>query len=517
MEGPRNLDGPEDPKSAQSKARMAPSIRRIATVTARFVWWAIALSVLALFVRGIPELHGLVFSNSVPAAYESLSRAVVAGLTHGWYSPQSLAIIVIATGLLTLLIYFSVGAIILHRTGGAGFPLFSAYLLLTLGIALNADLLLATQTMDAAGAAIEVLANVGFASLLVFVFLFPNGKAVPRWMAIPLAVYLVFALPEPLGVSWMPDTPAVVLAAVPLLGLASQGYRYLRVSSSEERQQTKWVVLALGIILTIGIIGLLAGPDAGDLTYVPATVSFWFLPIAVGLAISRYRLWDVDSIISRALVYGILTTVLAGIFSASVAFVGQASEQLLGSDSKAAAAAVSAVLVAVLFQPLRERIERSINRRFFVAQEKLATGLIEAQQGFWPFIDLSDLLEAALPQIASAMEVQIAAIYVKSDDGSLFPRSSLGIPNHDLEALAISADQMNAFSKKRAVPANLAPFTALVPMLVPRLSEPDVIGVLALGQRAKGRGYSGYDLKSLVEVGESLGTAIYALSTKESK
>lgn len=121
-----------------------------------------------------------------------------------------------------------------------------------------------------------------------------------------------------------PDWIGLVFTGGGIAGVAAQIYRYLRVSSPSERQQTKWVMLGVAGAMVAGIVFTLAGsllptvgrPGTGyDLTSASAlTLAYLFIPVTVGLAILRYRLWDIDVVINRTLVYGALTAGLIGLY-----------------------------------------------------------------------------------------------------------------------------------------------------------------------------------------------------------
>jgi hypothetical protein len=150
--------------------------------------------------------------------------------------------------------------------------------------------------------------------------------------------------------------------------------RFLR-SGGEEREQIKWLAFA-ALILGLGfssfvIPGILA-PEATrgantlweNLLEDAVTLSFAGIPVAVGIAILRYRLYDIDVIINRALVYGPLTAMLVLCYFGAVVFLQAAFRSLTGQESTLAVVA-STLVIAALFNPLRRRIQSFIDRRFY--------------------------------------------------------------------------------------------------------------------------------------------------------
>jgi hypothetical protein len=144
-----------------------------------------------------------------------------------------------------------------------------------------------------------------------------------------------------------------------VVGAASLVVRFRR-AWGVERQQLRWVAWAAGLAV-LGAVVALGGLAVGATAVVSWTISTCFavLPLALGAAILRYRLYDLDRIISRTLAYGLLTLLLAGGYAVVVLGLGQ----LLGQDSSLVVAAAT-LAVAGLFQPARRRVQAAVDRRF---------------------------------------------------------------------------------------------------------------------------------------------------------
>jgi hypothetical protein len=217
----------------------------------------------------------------------------------------------------------------------------------------------------------------------LLLYLFPNGKAVPRrmlWLLGPLLILffgvMVFGVLaslmgwQSLFISLQPYF-GFVLISLPVAVIA-QVYRYIRVSTREERQQTKWV---LG-----GLIAFIAGTqvltslfhmtnNAQDYGF-PTDISTFlivFLPVTIGISVLRYRLYDIDLIIRRTLQYGILSVFLGLMYFGLVALLGQLFRGVTGQNSPVAIV-ISTLVIAALFGSLRIRIQRWIDRRFYRAK-----------------------------------------------------------------------------------------------------------------------------------------------------
>ena len=228
-------------------------------------------------------------------------------------------------------------------------------------------------------------------AIVLLLLLFPTGRfASRRWRraglaAVATAVVWALALafdPGRLRNSETLDNPVGIEAAAAVLGaIADFGVAFFllfvvvgiagaiarfRRARGEERQQTKWLALAAGFMLTmlLSVVALIlvVNTDEGLWDFVTALLICLGLaafPVAAGMAILRHRLYDIDVVINRALVYGALTAALAGAYLATVLLAGLA----VGESDVAVAA--STLAVAGLFRPARERIQATVDRRFY--------------------------------------------------------------------------------------------------------------------------------------------------------
>ena len=221
---------------------------------------------------------------------------------------------------------------------------------------------------------------------LVFTpLLFPTGRLVsPRWRPVAwlagattaVATLLTSLQPtlgtfgdqvvmNPIGVTAVGDLvdSAVGLALLGLLvlsavlALASLVIRFRR-SRGEERQQLKWFTYACALLPLAALGDFLPGP-VGDLLFAALVL---LLPVATGIAILRHRLYDIDRLINRTLVYGLLTALLGGVYAAAVLVLGLFGG--VGRDPPSGAVAGATLAVAALFQPARRRIQSVVDRRF---------------------------------------------------------------------------------------------------------------------------------------------------------
>jgi len=211
--------------------------------------------------------------------------------------------------------------------------------------------------------------------LAIFIpLLFPYGRLPSRrWR--PVAWLAGGGVVLNVAYYWLPDGLSKIVLAVSfvclfagLLGAVASVVHRLRHARGEERQQIKWLVYAASVMF----VGALGGLGSWWLSLSPWAGVFWYvtlfgfaaIPIAVGAAILRYRLYDIDVIINRTLVYGSLTATLVALYFGGIVVLQRLFIVLTGQQSTLAVVA-STLLIAALFTPLRRRIQGFIDRRFF--------------------------------------------------------------------------------------------------------------------------------------------------------
>jgi hypothetical protein len=228
---------------------------------------------------------------------------------------------------------------------------------------------------------------------------FPNGTLLsPRWRwverlsgaSIGVIVVILVLIPKDLSDLGYPGVPnpigidelagvlnaaLVLVFLVPItivLSATSLVIRFRR-SSGVEREQLKWLTTAAGAVAALYLAGMVANVATGalwansspawlDVLTSVSAFAFVLIPVAIGIAVLRYRLYEIDRIISRTLGYAILTAILAGVFAGAVLGL-QALLRPITQESQAAVAA-STLLVAALFGPIRRRVQAVADRRF---------------------------------------------------------------------------------------------------------------------------------------------------------
>jgi hypothetical protein len=203
-------------------------------------------------------------------------------------------------------------------------------------------------------------------------------------------------------------------------------YRYLHDSSAVERQQTKWIILAI-VMIVLSIMawvlvfgGALAIPAGRPrlLANLGGTIFIDFfalllLPVAITIAILRYNLWGIDVIIRKTLVYAALTALLALVYFGSVVLLQRLFGSLTGVAQSPLAVVVSTLAIAALFTPLRRRIQDTIDRRFFRkkynAQQVLAAFSVTARDE----TDLDSLTAELARVVQETLQPERVSVWLK--------------------------------------------------------------------------------------------------------
>jgi hypothetical protein len=404
-------------------------------IIARTVWLALVIPSLGLFVASLPVYYVLIQKPCVDPVTCNLAGALTAkglqdlpalGLTVSVYATL---FIIYFTIIVT--IWCGVGFLIFWRRSDEWFALVTAFFLVMFNITYPGFPLSALAiAYPILTLPIIFLSALGLASLAFFLVLFPNGRLVPRWMVLFLLLATIGTVSTvfPSNSNILPGW-AMLLANIVVFGaiILSQIYRYRRESTRVERQQIKWVVSGIIIVLigtfvvlpifnnffpTLNLPNVPSSQIFGLLEYPLLLLS---LPLSIGIAILRYRLWDIDRIINRTLVYGVLTVILLAIYLALIF----ALQYLLGgiiNQNNDVAIVVSTLTIAALFQPLRHRIQRIIDRRFYRSKYDAAKIIANFSSTLRDEVDLDTLSEHLVTVVQETMQPEHVSLWLRKSD-----------------------------------------------------------------------------------------------------
>ena len=360
------------------------------------------------------------------------------------------------------------------------------------------------------------------ATFLLFAFVFPDGRFSPAWTRWVFAAYLglvvlwsvlpgVSLINIETWPSWLQPAWTLGLGVV---AISAQLYRYFRVSGTETRKQTRLVVISLAIIvgsfLLIWVLdpGLSRNVDFGLVLVTERTQAIYDLnilsfltlgvvlfPISIGVSVARYRLFDMDLIINRALVYGTTTAIVGAVLLATAVLVGGAVE---GTFGRGVGIGLGGVLMAALYQPLRVRVQSAIDRRFYPAKYDAERTLGELADRLRDEVDLTVIKSEIVTTVDNTLRPTVANLAVPSLD------PTFGADERLLrDVLTLEANRpIQTGSELLAGDASSAFALRNIELVVPFVSHGELGGVLELGPRRDGSGYSALDQQLLRKLAE---------------
>jgi signal transduction histidine kinase len=460
--------------------------------TAR-IWWVLLAVVLSvLLISAVParfaELSEACFEPSCDAALlspqgHSILRQL--GLSAAAYAAYSVAVEV-----MVVLVFLAISSLIMRRQTESLFAVLAAFMLLLFGIGTSETVNALDVSSPALMTALRLLNSLGFVSFFIAWYLFPDGRLYPRWAKFLIVAWIALEIP------WaFPDLlPLPVWLGIPLtLGLIAscllaQIYRYRRISTPVQRQQTKWVLF--GLLVTVSgfvaygvlpiLIPALVEPGLPEVFFYGigrtlVGISMMALPLTLGTAIWRHRLWDIDLIVNRTFIYATLTALTIGIYALIAGSLG-ALFQARGNWFISLAAAGG---VAVLFQPLRVWIHRGVNRMMFGERDDPVAVLTRLSRMLEANAVPGTVLTGIVETIAQALRLPFAAIHLVEED-AVSRRVAFGQPQQDTYDF-------------------------------PLVYQGEVLGYLVVGAREPGEALSPADQSLLESVARQAGPAIYAV------
>jgi hypothetical protein len=406
---------------------------------ARLGWVLITLGTLALNVILLPQFMSALLTPCAPSIHCFYLRftaydqhiARQTGLTRDFVANYE---VWVSTA--SMLVFYAVATVIFLRRSTDRMALFSAFALVLFGGVVFTSTLSETLAVQSSVGfwIFGVLYTLAESSFLVFLLLFPNGRFAPRWsrwLVLPIVAYWGYDFLSNHIYDQTFNLTTLVFFVVLLTPLAAQMYRYRRVSTPRERQQTKWVVFGsavalIGFVLFITVGNLTQPPEALEsniMTVLVAQTGFaiflLLIPISIAIAILRSRLYDIDVIINRTLVYGSLTAILALIYVAGVIGVQvivNTFTQRQTSEPSPVLIVITTLAVAALFQPLRRRLQRAIDRRFYRAKFDTARTLERFAVTLRSETDLPHLTDDLLGVITETMQPAHLSLWLRAPD-----------------------------------------------------------------------------------------------------
>jgi|GEM_PF-1194869 len=378
--------------------------------------------------------------------------------------------------------------------------------------------------------------------LLAVLLAFPDGKWTPKWtrwlfifsfigvFLLPIYWCLVISIKvffptNNLNTNTLLDTiPDIFRLSVLVLGAFMQIYRLLTTKDPLQRQQLKWIAVSLvGMTLFYVFYNLVAQLTSWDdnssqqltLFLLLLVFTYGFI-ITFAISVLRYRIWDIDLVINKAIVYSALTAILGSLGIAGTVVFDYYSKLYLEDSPVAALLVILPILV--LFSPLRDGLQNFVDRHFKPEEIDFSGTIVEFSPEAQLMLSSNDMLKILAHQTREQLNVSEVMIFLKNENGELV----LSEPkqNEDEKAITLStlpAKELAALEKGEVVvPVAKSNFSLYLPLILKRASRPDFLGVLALGSREKGIGYSSSVIKSLQKFGIDAGRVLYVTKLRES-
>ncbi|MCX6050310.1 MAG: GAF domain-containing sensor histidine kinase [Chloroflexi bacterium] len=398
----------------------------------------------------------------------------------------------------TLATVFTLSAlVIVIRKPNDWLALFVAVMLVTFGTITFSDTLAGLNaTYPGWWVLTRFVAWFGDVAIMLFLFIFPTGQFVPRWTRFVLVLWGLMQGLRLFG----PDTVFNLQHTAPLIynilfpagvfsGIFAQVYRYRWISGPAQRQQTKWVVFSVAIAL--GGVLLVFVPFRGLQTeehllvlLTVATIQALFIlliPISIAVAVVRYRLWEIDPIINRTLVYGALTISVVGLYVVIVGALGA----LFQARGNFFISVLATGLAAIIFEPLRARLQRGANRLMYGERDDPYVVVARLGQRLESTLAPEAVLPTIVETVAQALKLPYAGIAVSSD-----------------QAIVTSAEW-------RRDPGLMPEDGSLITL--PLTYQGETIGQLQLAPRAPGETFSPADHRLLQDLAHQAGVAAHAV------
>ncbi len=265
----------------------------------------------------------------------------------------------------------------------------------------------------------------------------------------------------------------------------AQGYRYRRVSGAVQRQQTKWVASSVGLVVLVALEmfartlvfepSTRADAFSGMLLAPIANVVILAFPLSIGVAVLRYRLWDIDPIVNRTLVYGGVTAGVVGLYVLVVWYFGE----FFRVRNNSFVSLLAAGIVAVLFQPMRDRLQRGVNQLIYGERDNPYGVISSLGRRIEATLAPDAVLPAVVETVRSALKLPYAGIAL-DQDGQLQVAAESGRPAGDVTRL-------------------------------PLAYQPEVVGEMLLAPRAPGEGFGAADRRLLEDLARHVGVAVRAV------
>ena len=348
-------------------------------ILARLGWWSVTF---LTFVDLFAALYTIFIEKPVlekPLWF--LYDDEIARINQLGISPDFYVKYITSLAAISAVMFFAIACLIFWRRSDDWQAILISQMGITIGIgtgwAIDGPLIEAHPNWLLLPVFISLIPVIG--GVIIF-FTFPDGRFIPgwtRWLVLPLSLFFLgISLIAPFGTNVITKTIFFIKMGLISVSVLAQIYRYRRFSTQFQRLQTKWIIYGFILMIITLIVHALSAPyyfplldDLSAriyfLVYLPiiGVIPYYFPLFGISFSVLRYRLWDIDFIINRSLVYGALTALLFALFAGSLFLVSQLFQNFSGGPI--VAVAISAAIFGFIFQPTRRQVQRFVDQRFY--------------------------------------------------------------------------------------------------------------------------------------------------------
>ena len=239
-------------------------------------------------------------------------------------------------------------------------------------------------------------------------------------------------------------------------------------------------------------------------------ISQLLVPLSIAFSIMHYGLWEIDFILNRTLIYGLLTAILGMILTIVQTTLQRVFLEFMGSGAVALASGGAVLTMAVLFNPIYAKIEKIINPYFHIQALDYSQDFIEFLPDVRSVISFSELVKALVERTVDLTQTKYGVVFLGDRSQGLRLVANYNLDPELLKSWRLDEDCLQHLKLSEVVQHSLDPiFSILIPLNLPRKIKPELLGILALGQRINGRGYSLEEKSALKKLGQEAGLAIY--------
>jgi signal transduction histidine kinase len=453
-------------------------------------WIALAFLIISIHAIHIPANYAKLRMVCEGAQCEppSLSLKNIADLQAAGLSVDFYANYYITITLISTMVWMVVAFVIFKHRSDDPMALFTALTLL-LGVYGFG----ASQASGLMVFMVNLLTTMGSVCILLFLFVFPDGRFTPQWIRWPIFILLFIEISTDLLMYLHVEPPQSLALANGLsapvaliLWVFVQVYRYRFRSGPVQKQQMKWVLFGMAVpIIYMAIVSVIfifipwMDTQQNTLLNIVGSTLFYLstllIPVSIGFAILHYRLWYIDLVISRSLVYGSLTFAIIGVYI--VAVMGLSA--LLGIDNNAIPSLIVTGIIAVFFQPARERLLRAVNQLIFGDRDSPGDALARLGHRMEDTLSPDDVLPTIVMTIRDSLRIPYVGIDLKREGQDTLVAESGEPPE--------------------------------APLSFPMTYQGEQVGKLKVASRTRGEAFNRADRKLLETLAQQAGVAVHGV------